>query len=59
MRKGLARFMRDQSGEDLIEYGLMAAFAASLATAAILLDPELRNAIRVGYQKARDALDNS
>ncbi len=32
-------FLRDDKGEDLIEYGLLAAFIAAIALAAIINDP--------------------
>ncbi|MBI1798992.1 MAG: hypothetical protein HYR73_04840, partial [Candidatus Eisenbacteria bacterium] len=33
------RFLREESGEDLIEYGLLCAFVAAVATAVIIADP--------------------
>ena len=39
MREALRRFVREESGEDLIEYGLLAAFVAAIALAAIIGDP--------------------
>src|SRR5512132_4437589 len=35
----LRQFARDERGEDLIEYGLLAAFVAAVATAVLLSDP--------------------
>ena len=32
-------FIREENGEDLIEYGLLAAFVASVALVTIILDP--------------------
>ena len=50
-------FMRDERGEDLIEYGLLAAFVAVVATAAIIADPlGIKSELVKAYQKARDAL---
>ncbi len=36
MKKVLARFIRDDEGQDVIEYGLLAAFISVVAIAAIL-----------------------
>ena len=33
------KFVSDESGEDLIEYGLLAAFVAAVALVTIILDP--------------------
>jgi len=53
----LRTFMRDESGEDLIEYGLLCAFVAAVATAAIIADPlGIKTELVKAYQKARDAL---
>ena len=53
----LNAFMRDERGEDLIEYGLLAAFVAVVATAAIISDPlGIKTELVKAYQKARDAL---
>jgi Flp pilus assembly pilin Flp len=52
------RFVRDESGEDLIEYGLLAAFVAAVATAVIIADPlGLQGALKGAFQKAVDALN--
>ncbi|MGE5180017.1 MAG: Flp family type IVb pilin [Bacteroidota bacterium] len=54
----LKNFMRDERGEDLIEYGLLAAFVAAVATAVIIADPlGLRTAVQDAYQRAVDALN--
>ncbi len=54
----LARFVREDSGEDLIEYGLLAAFVAAVATAVIIADPlGLTKAVTGAFQKAVDALN--
>jgi len=51
-------FIADENGEDLIEYGLLAAFVASVALVVILNDSlGLRTSIRKVYQIAADALD--
>ncbi len=53
----MIRFLRDESGEDLIEYGLLAAFVATVATAVVIGDPlGLKNAVVGAYQRAVDAL---
>ena len=39
MQTALRRFIRDESGEDLIEYGLLASFVAAVALATIIMDP--------------------
>lgn len=50
-------FVRDENGEDLIEYGLLAAFVAAVALVTIILDPiGIRGALVGAFQKARDAL---
>ncbi len=54
----LARFTREESGEDLIEYGLLAAFVAAVATAVIIADPlGLTKAVTGAFQKAVTALN--
>ena len=60
MKSLIIRFVRGESGEDLIEYGLLAAFVAAVATAVIITDPlGIRPSLVNAYQKARDALDAS
>jgi Flp pilus assembly pilin Flp len=60
MKNLIARFVRDERGEDLIEYGLLAAFVAGVATAVIIADPlGIKGALQGAYQKAKDALDNA
>ena len=50
--------LADESGEDLIEYGLLAAFVAAVALATIILDPlGITTSLKNAYQKAKDALD--
>lgn len=54
------RFVRDERGEDLIEYGLLAAFVAAVATAVIIADPlGIKGSLQAAYQKAKTALDNA
>ena len=53
----LSRFLSDESGEDLIEYGLMTAFVATLATAVVVLDPlGIKTALVTAFTKAKTAL---
>jgi Flp pilus assembly pilin Flp len=55
----LRRFVDDENGEDLIEYGLLAAFVASVALVVILNDSiGLRSSLRKVYVQARDALQD-
>ena len=50
-------FIRDERGEDLIEYGLLAAFVAAIAMAVLISDPlGIKNALVGAFTKARDAL---
>ncbi|HET7497405.1 MAG TPA: Flp family type IVb pilin [Candidatus Omnitrophota bacterium] len=54
----LKNFIRDERGEDLIEYGLLAAFVAAIATAVIIADPlGLRTAVEGAYTAAVTALN--
>jgi len=56
----LSRFVRDDRGEDLIEYGLLAAFVAAVATAVIIADPlGIKGSLKAAYEKAKTALDNA
>ena len=56
---GIARFLRDEGGEDLIEYGLLAAFAASVAVAAVIGDPlSIKPALVNAFKRAKTALDS-
>ena len=51
-------FINDERGEDLIEYGLLAAFVAAIAVAVIIADPiGLQAAVEDAYQRAVDALN--
>jgi Flp pilus assembly pilin Flp len=51
-------FIREENGEDLIEYGLLAAFVASVALVTIIADPlGIRGALVGAFQQAKDALD--
>jgi len=53
-------FIRDERGEDLMEYGLLVAFVAAIAVAVIISDPiKFGDAIKGAFQSAKDALDNT
>ena len=53
-------FVRDENGEDLIEYGLLAAFVAAVALVTIIADPlGIKNSLVGAFNKAKNALDNS
>lgn len=53
-------FIREENGEDLIEYGLLAAFVATVALATIIADPlGIRTSLQNAYQRAVDALDQA
>ena len=53
----LHSFIRDESGEDLIEYGLLASFVAAVAMATIILDPVgIKPSLVAAYRKAATAL---
>lgn len=57
MLKLLQTFLRDENGEDLIEYGLLSAFVAAVALAALISDPlGLRPSVTAAYRKAATAL---
>ena len=60
MRGTFHCFIRDEAGEDLIEYGLLAAFVASVATVVIISDPlGVKPALLGAYNKAKVALQSS
>jgi len=60
MLRTLRSFVRDERGEDLIEYGLLAAFVATIAFAVIITDPlSIKSALINAYNKAKSALDNA
>lgn len=59
MERHWARFWADENGEDLIEYGLLAAFVAAVATAVIISDPlGIKGALIGAFNKAKNALKN-
>jgi Flp pilus assembly pilin Flp len=51
-------FVRDEKGEDLIEYGLLAAFVAAVAIF-VLVNPSLKTAISKAIGAAVNALGSS
>jgi Flp pilus assembly pilin Flp len=51
----IRNFVRDENGEDLIEYGLLAAFVGGVALA-LLTTPGLKNSISDAIEKAKSAL---
>jgi Flp pilus assembly pilin Flp len=56
----LAAFLADERGEDLIEYGLLAAFVAAVATAVLISHPAtLEHALKRALNRAKDALNNA
>ena len=58
MMKLVHGFVRDERGEDLIEYGLLAAFVAAVALVTIILDPlSVKGSLINAYLKAKAALD--
>ena len=60
MRSALVEFARGESGEDLIEYGLLAAFIATIALAVIVTDPMgFKTSLVNVYQRAKQALEKS
>jgi Flp pilus assembly pilin Flp len=60
MLKFVRKFVRDERGEDLMEYGLLVAFIATIALAVIITDPlGFGTAIQDAYQRAVDALNQA
>ncbi|TMQ74104.1 MAG: Flp family type IVb pilin [Candidatus Eisenbacteria bacterium] len=60
MMKLLRNFVRDENGEDLIEYGLLAAFVAAVATVTIILDPiGIKGSLVNAFNKAKTALNTN
>jgi Flp pilus assembly pilin Flp len=53
-------FVHDENGEDLIEYGLLAAFVAAVALVTIISDPlGIKTSLVNAFNKAKNALDQS
>jgi Flp pilus assembly pilin Flp len=60
MQQLIRRFAREDHGEDLIEYGLLAAFVASIALVTIVGDPfRLKSSIFATYNRAIAVLGKS
>jgi len=54
------KFVADESGEDLIEYGLLAAFVAAVALVTIIADPlGIKGSLQNAFNKAKAALHQS
>jgi Flp pilus assembly pilin Flp len=54
------QLIKDERGEDLMEYGLLVAFVAAIAVAIIITDPlGFGTAIQDAYQRAVDALNQA
>lgn len=54
----IRNFVHDENGEDLIEYGLLAAFVAAVALVTIILDPiGIKGSLVAAFEKAKDALE--
>ncbi len=58
MMRLIRNFIRDERGEDLIEYGLLAAFVAAVALF-VLMSPALKTAIANAFGKAISALNTA
>ena len=58
MKLFLVRFVREDSGEDLIEYGLLAAFVAVMAIF-VLGSPNLKSGISDAFGRAVSTLTNA
>ncbi len=59
MESVVRRFIRDEAGEDLVEYAFLVAFMAAVATAVIISDPlSLGTAVTNAYQRCADALNS-
>jgi len=58
MKNLIRNFVSDENGEDLIEYGLLAAFVAAVALVTIILDPiGIKGSLVGAFEKAKNALD--
>jgi Flp pilus assembly pilin Flp len=58
MHRWVSNFIRDERGEDLIEYGLLAAFVAAVATAVIITDAAgIKGALVNAFNRAKNALN--
>jgi Flp pilus assembly pilin Flp len=60
MRSFARKLIRDERGEDLMEYGMLVAFIASIAVAAVISDPvRFGDALETAYQRAVDVLNQA
>jgi len=60
MKRLFVRFLHAEDGEDLMEYGLLAAFVATIATGVVIGDPlGLKTAVINAYQRCIDALNKA
>ncbi len=60
MRATIRQLLHEDGGEDLIEYALLAAFAASIALVAVTSDPlGIKPALVRAFRQAKDALTNA
>jgi len=58
MMNSIRNFVRDEQGEDLIEYGLLAAFVAAVAVL-VLTNGTLRNALTGIFGRVASTLNAS
>jgi Flp pilus assembly pilin Flp len=60
MPRLVKELIRDERGEDLMEYGTLVAFVAALALAVVITDPlSLGTALQDAYQRAVDVLNQA
>lgn len=60
MFRFVRNFLHDETGEDLMEYGLLAAFVATIALAVVIADPlGLSGAIQGAFTRAVNALNQA
>ena len=58
--KHVHRFLNEEHAEDLIEYGLLAAFVAAIGTACVVKDPAgLVKAVKHIYKHAEKLIDKA
>ena len=54
----MVQLLREECGEDLVEYGLLVAFAAAIVTAALINDPVgWKPALIAAFTKVNNALN--
>ncbi len=58
MMNTIMSFIHDEKGEDLIEYGLLAAFVAGIALV-VLTNQGIRDGLRAAFQRAETALTST